>query len=306
MTSTAPAPIVPLDRYLDFLVVERGLSRHTLAAYSADIISYLSHLEREGLSPAHAQAPHLAEWVSALKHTGLSAATIARKLAAVRGFHRFLAAEGLAKANPAAQVRSPRSKRPLPRYLSREEVERLLAAPDPQTPQGVRDTAMLELMYGAGLRVSELVGLRLAQINLEAHFLIAAGKGAKERVVPFGEVAAARLTDWLAVRRLFERRGPGPYLFLSRLGRPMSRQHFWGLVRRYTMKCGITKRFSPHGLRHSFATHLLENEADLRSVQLMLGHADISTTQIYTHVARERLKQIHNRYHPREKPRERA
>lgn len=302
LTQTCPQPGAALDRYLDFLVVERGLARHTLAAYSADILAYLGHLEREGVALATAQPPHLAEWLATLKAAGLSAATLNRKLAAVRGFHRFLAAEGLAAANPATQVRSARARRPLPRYLSCEEVERLLAAPDLSQPRGLRDAAMLELMYGAGLRVSELVALRLASLNLEACYAIVAGKGSKERVVPFGEMAAARLAAWLAVRRSFERRGPSPYVFLTLRGRPMSRQNFWVLLRRHALKAGIAKRFSPHALRHSFATHLLENDADLRAVQLMLGHADISTTQIYTHVARERLKQIHRNFHPRERP----
>jgi integrase/recombinase XerD len=298
-SDAAPAEVnEQLQRYLDFLVVERQLSNNTLAAYSADIISYLDHLDRERLLPREAQAVHLAAWVAALKQSGLSAASVSRKLAAVRGFHRFLTAEGLAEANPAAQVRSPRQKRRLPHYLGAGEVARLLAAPEGD-PRGLRDGAMMELMYGSGLRVSELVGLKLARVNLEANFALILGKGDKERVVPFHELAAGRLRAWLAVRPAFERRGISPYVFLTRLGRPMSRQNFWGLLRRYGLKADITKRFSPHTLRHSFATHLVENDADLRSVQLMLGHADISTTQIYTHVARERLKQVHTQYHPR-------
>ncbi len=290
-----------LDRYLDYLVVERQLSRHTLAAYSADLLAYLDELGRAGVPPASAAPSHLAAHALTLKARGLSAGTIARKLSAVRGFHRFLAAEGFCPANPAARLRSPRARRPLPHYLSQEEVARLLAAPE-ATLKGLRDAAMLELMYGAGLRVSELVGMRLERLNLEADYLLVRGKGDKERVVPFGEPAAARLTAWLEVRRAFERPGrPSPHLFLTRFGRPMSRQHFWKMVRAYGMAAGIAKKFSPHSLRHSFATHLLDNEADLRSVQLMLGHADISTTQIYTHVARERLKAIHARCHPRER-----
>ena len=295
-----------LDRYLDFLVVERGLANHTLAAYSADLQTYLRHLEAGGLTPTAVRPPDVSAWSAALKASGLSARTVARKLAAVRGFHRFLAAEGLAASNPASQVRSPSAQHKLPRYLSRDEIERLLDAPERDKPQGARDAAMLELMYGSGLRVSELVGCKLSSLRLEASFVLLSGKGGKERVVPCGEVAADRLGDWLDVRHRFQRRGASPYLFLSRLGRPMSRQHFWGLLKGYALKAGISKPFSPHSLRHSFATHLIENEADLRSVQLMLGHADISTTQIYTHVARERLKAIHQNHHPRERPKGRA
>ncbi|MFH0810921.1 MAG: site-specific tyrosine recombinase [Pseudomonadota bacterium] len=299
MTETCHAGTALLQRYMDFLVVERQLSPHTLAAYSADIIHYLDQLDREGVSsPEHALPSHLAAWASVLKGQGLSSGSIARKTAAVRGFHRFLAAEGLAARNPALQLRSPRLHRRLPHYLSVGEVERLLEAPEGDS-RGTRDAAMIELMYGSGLRVSELVGLRLDGLNLEANFIIICGKGGRERVVPFNEVAALRLRSWLAPRGEIKGSAASPYVFLTRLGRKMTRQCFWKLLRDYGLKAGIKKPFSPHSLRHSFATHLVENDADLRSVQMMLGHANIATTQIYTHVARERLKAVHSRFHPR-------
>ncbi|MFH1091626.1 MAG: site-specific tyrosine recombinase XerD, partial [Pseudomonadota bacterium] len=235
-----------------------------------------------------------------LSQAGVGPRSRARVLSALKSFYRFLVKEGLMSENPASTVESPRHARYLPQTLSLDEVESLLSAPDVSTPGGLRDRAMLEVLYATGLRVSELISLQLGQVNLEAGYLRTLGKGSKERLVPLGDEAKVWVGRYLAeARNRWLRKKPSPYLFLSRRGTRLSRQYFWRQVRDYTLRADITKRVSPHTLRHSFATHLLARGADLRSVQMMLGHADISTTEIYTHVARERLKKLHHDHHPR-------
>ncbi len=224
---------------------------------------------------------------------------MARRISALRSFFRFLVLSGFAKKDPASELTSPSTWLSLPKVLTVREVEALLGAPDEKTPQGVRDRAMLEVLYGSGLRVSELVGLKPPDLNLDDGFLICRGKGGKERIVPLGRAACDRVGRYLGeVRPRFES-GPSPFLFLTRRGRGFTRQGFWKALKRYAGKAGLGAKISPHILRHSFATHLLERGADLRSVQLMLGHSQITTTQIYTHVSRERLRRVYDQFHPR-------
>lgn len=290
-----------LDLFLHYLTVERGLARNTLEAYGRDLARYLDFLEREKVTHPEAVSPAaVLRFLARLKEEGLSARSRARTLTALRMFHRFLLSEAIVTANPTARVEAPRGLNPLPHTLSPSDVERLLAAPAGDEPLEVRDRAMLELLYATGLRVSELVGLKLGDLQLDVGYLRAFGKRSKQRIVPLGEVAMAELRNYLGLGRPFLDRGEGGgYLFLNRGGKGLTRQGFWKIIKRRALEAGIRKRITPHTLRHSFATHLLENGADLRSVQTLLGHADISTTQIYTHVTRERLKKIHEQFHPR-------
>lgn len=290
-----------LDLFLNYLLVEKGLARNTLEAYSRDIGRYLNHLEAEGhASFGNVRPLDVAAFIARLKEAGLSPRSRARALSALRMFHKFLLIENYCDANPTAIIEAPKTSGKLPSLLSSREVERLLAAPAGPGVNEVRDRAMLELLYATGLRVSELVALRIRDINMEAGFLLTMGKGEKERLVPIGESARTALADYCAVVRPgLDRSGASPFLFLSRLGSKMTRQAFWNIIKKRAREAGIARSISPHTLRHSFATHLLENGADLRSVQIMLGHADLSSTQIYTHVTRERLKRLHQEFHPR-------
>jgi integrase/recombinase XerD len=289
-----------LDAFLEHLVVERGLAQNSLEAYRRDLARYLAHLAGRGQDPAALDRTEVPRYLLALREAGLSPRSVARHLSAIRQFHRFLLREGAAGTDPTAHVDSPRPWRRLPGVLSIEEVDRFLAAPVPATPQGLRDRAMLELMYASGLRVSELVGLKLADMDLAVGVVRVVGKGNKERLVPVGEAAAVRLRAYQADGRpRLESGRPSPFLFLGRHGRGLTRQAFWQLIKRQAAAAGIRKSVTPHTLRHSFATHLLERGADLRAVQLMLGHADIGTTQLYTHVSRARLKALYDKHHPR-------
>ena len=290
-----------LDLFLSHLRVERGLSAHTVDGYGRDVRRFLDYLASRGLSePAQAGRSAVMAHFLELSRKGLGARSRARALSAVKGFYSFLATEGLVDENPAADLEAPQSAKYLPRFLTEGEVESLLAAPDVATPQGLRDRAMLELLYAAGLRVSELIGVETGRINLEAGYVRTLGKGSKERLVPIGDAAKAWVARYMsdARPRLLGDR-TSPHLFVSRRGKKLSRQYFWRIIGQYAGAAGIGRSISPHTLRHSFATHLVSHGADLRSVQMMLGHSDISTTEIYTHVARERLKQIHRELHPR-------
>ncbi len=290
-----------LDNFMNYLVVEKGLSTNTLEAYGRDLRRYLEYLGEDGVASVEqvSQAQVLG-FLSLLKQTGLSPRSRARALSSIRGFHRFLIAEKFTSKDPTLLLEAPRIMRSLPRLLSQQEVEILLAAPTGVEPLALRDRAMLEVLYATGLRVSELVGLKLADINRDIGCLSTMGKGSKQRLVPLGEVALAALEEYLADgRALLKPESRCQKLFLNRRGRSLSRQGFWKILGRVALKSGIGCTIYPHMLRHSFATHLLENGADLRAVQVMLGHADISTTQIYTHVIRERLKQVHQQFHPR-------
>jgi integrase/recombinase XerD len=302
---TAAKPPVPpwrrvLDRYLESLAVERGLSRNTVDAYRNDLSRLGEALAKKGgrdfLAAAAADlSAHLRE----LQRQGLSPRSSARALSAIRGFYDHLVTSGERADNPAVNLLPPKLWKPLPKVLSEDEVERLLAAPDVATPLGLRDRAMLELLYATGLRVSELVGLTLPQLRLDVGFLIAFGKGSKERVVPVGEQAEHWVGRYLRDVRPDLARGRHLTVFVNKNGDAMSRVGFWMLIKKYGLKAALRAEISPHVLRHSFATHLLEHGADLRAVQTMLGHSDIATTQIYTHIHQQRLKSLYDRFHPR-------
>jgi integrase/recombinase XerD len=290
-----------LDLFLNYLVVEKGLSKNTLDAYGRDLARYLEFLEEKSITaPDRISSQLVIAFLEKLKDQGLCPRSRARKLVSLRMFHRFLLAESFAKKNPAAQVAAPKSLAKLPQTLSPTEVERLLSVPGKATCFDLRDRAMLEILYATGLRVSELVGLTLEDLQLDVGYLTAFGKRRKQRIVPLGETAREAVLDYLAMGRgeLAGDVGSG-FLFLNRSGNGLTRQGFWKMMKRRALEAGIAKNITPHTLRHSFATHLLDNGADLRAVQAMLGHADISTTQIYTHVTRERLKNIHQQHHPR-------
>jgi integrase/recombinase XerD len=292
-----------VDPYLNYLATSRGLARNSLEAYGRDLAQLVAFLAERRVSDPGAVCPNdLVDYLGHLRGQKLKATSVARRFSAARGWFRFLEAEEKIKKNPAADVRAGRLPRRLPRPWTRADVRRLLEAPV-DSPLGARDRAMLEVLYGAGLRVSELVGLRTHQINLDGGYLLVVGKGRKERPVPIGGRAREALRSYLDGSRGFLLRGrSSPYVFVTRRGAVMTRQGFWKNLRLRALALGLPP-VSPHRLRHSFATHLLEGGADLRAVQAMLGHADISTTQIYTEVARKKLREIHRRYHPRAKRR---
>ena len=290
-----------LDQFLHYLVVEKGLSKKTLEAYRHDLNRWMEFLSGRGVRDVlNVTAPDVKVFLQTLRIRKLSNRTVARNLVAIRTFFRFLMEEGMLETNPLEQLESPRMAMTLPEILSLKEVERLLEQPALRTPLGIRDRAMLEILYATGMRVSELVQLPLNQVNLEGGYVLLYGKGSKERMVPLGGEAIKWVTLYLKTTREKLAKGrESPFLFLNRSGKGLSRQMFWKTLKAYGLKAGIRKRITPHLLRHSFATHLLARGADLRSVQMMLGHADISTTQIYTHVAGERLKKVHQKHHPR-------
>jgi integrase/recombinase XerD len=296
-----PTPDALIDQFLNYLLVEKGLSQKTLEAYSRDIIRYRNFLaENKSTAFSEQDTPLILKHLIQLRKAGLAARSRARHLVAIRGFYRFLVQEKILRKDPARLIDLPKSGLKLPHVLSRTEMELLLNAPDTDKPIGIRDAAMLELLYAAGLRVSELVKLKIQDINLEAGFVRIFGKGSKERIVPIGSHAREKINTYLKTarsQRLKQR--SSPYLFVARAGKPMTRQGFWKLLRRYALQAGLNKKITPHSLRHSFASHLLEGGADLRAVQIMLGHVDISTTQIYTHVTRDHLKKLHQKFHPR-------
>jgi integrase/recombinase XerD len=290
-----------LDLFLSHARVEKGLARNTVEAYGRDLRTYAEHLAGMGVSEwASVGRPEVLAHLAALAGAGLSPRSQARALSAIRQLHALLLAERLAPVNATDEIDAPRPGRRLPSLLSHDEVARLLATPDPRTPAGRRDRAMLELLYATGLRVSELVSLELNDVNLETRVLVARGKGSKERLVPVGAPAAEAVRAYLATAREALLRGRrSKDLFVTPRGGRMTRQGFAKIVARCARAAGIRRAISPHKLRHSFATHLLEGGADLRAVQAMLGHADVSTTQIYTHVDRTHVKRLYERFHPR-------
>ena len=291
-----------LDQFINQLRVERGLSTNTIVAYSHDLISFFDFLTQKGLSPVHISQEDLSSFI-AENNTRLSPRSMARCLVSIRMFYRFLVSEGNIESNPARLLGIPKVYQHLPDVLSRDEVDSLLKQPNINTALGKRDKAILEILYATGLRVTELIGLKMHNINLEVGSIRTIGKGSKERIIPMGSKAIDSLKDYLSNSRpSFLKKDlakAGSYIFLNSRGGHITRQGLWKIIKKYALMAGITKSVTPHTVRHSFATHLLEGGADLRSVQIMLGHADISTTQIYTHVARERLKEIHEKYHPR-------
>ncbi|HIJ96468.1 MAG TPA: site-specific tyrosine recombinase XerD [Desulfuromonadales bacterium] len=290
-----------LDLFIEYLIVEKGLSDNTRRAYSGDLARYLDFLESLGRrAPEEIQSIDVSKFMGVLKKQGINPRSRARSLSAIRMFHKFLLIENYVDTNPASIIEAPRALKTLPHFLDGREVEALLLACVGLRSEDLRDSAMLELLYATGLRVSELVGLKLREVNLDSGYLVTVGKGNKERLVPIGESARKNVKIYLEkVRPLLDPMGQNPTLFLSRLGAGLSRQAFWNIIKKRVLMAGIRKNVSPHTLRHSFATHLLENGADLRSVQIMLGHADLATTQIYTHVTRDRLKRLHQEIHPR-------
>lgn len=292
-------PDVLLDQYLVHLRVERGLSPRTIEAYARDLTRFVDYLVEESIRLKKVRAAELASYLLELSGTGLSARSQARALSSLRGFFKFLVREKELADDPSALVDRPKLGRKLPGVLTRDEVLALLRAPQGDGPREVRDRAMLFTMYAAGLRVSELVGLDLNDLNLETGFLAAYGKGRKRRIVPLGGAAVERIEIYLRDVRPTWAKPATRSVFLTSRGRAMTRQGFWKRIKQYAVAAGITKNVSPHKLRHSFATHLLAGGADLRAVQTMLGHADISTTQIYTHVSSERLRKVHEKHHPR-------
>jgi integrase/recombinase XerD len=288
-----------LDDYIQHLRVERGLSHHTVDGYASDLVKFGNRLAAEGIVLDKVDEPVVAGFLVSLSQQGLSARTQARALSSVRGFFRFLVQERRHACDPTELLEGPRLLAKLPDILNRDEVLRLLQAPAGDKPNRVRDRAMLHTMYAAGLRVSELVDLDLGDVNLEDGFVAVLGKGNKRRIVPLGAHARVAMAEYLATARKKWARPASRACFVTARGKAMTRQGFWAIVKKYARAAGITKPISPHKLRHSFATHLLAGGADLRSVQTMLGHADISTTQIYTHVSGEHLRKMHERYHPR-------
>jgi integrase/recombinase XerD len=289
-----------LDRFLDALWTEHGLARNTLAAYRADLAALAVWLQGGASSLRQAQRGQLLDYLAARIRMGARPRSSARLLTSLRRFYRWLARENLVSEDPSALIDMPKLGRPLPKVLSETQVEALLNAPDMTLALGLRDRAMLELLYATGLRVSELVGLRLHQLNLRQGVVQVTGKGGRERLVPLGEEAVGWLERYLREARagLLDGR-QSDSLFPSRRAPHMTRQNFWHLIRRYARQAGIRSELSPHTLRHAFATHLVNHGADLRVVQMLLGHSDLSTTQIYTHVARARLKSLHQQHHPR-------
>jgi integrase/recombinase XerD len=283
-----------VERFLQYLRIEKGVADNTIQSYRHDLAMYCSHLGR--IDVVHAQPLHVSGFLKFLYGRKLKPRSATRAFAAVRGLHKFLILEKATTENPTATVEQPRWWKPLPNVLSLEEVDKLLQAPKTDKAKGLRDRALLEVLYATGLRVSELVGLKMDGVNLDVGFVRCMGKGSKERIVPMGASAANAVSAYLAVRNV---RKPTDYLFLNNRSGKLSRSGFWRILQGYGREAGIKKKLTPHVLRHSFATHLLERGADLRAVQTMLGHSNISTTEIYTHVMRERLKEIYKSYHPR-------
>ena len=290
-----------IDTYIDFLVIEKGLADNSIAAYTRDLSDYAGFLEKNEMTQLdQADTTAILAWLIHMTRKGLSARSRARRLIAVRGLYKFLVNEKILAKNPVREIDIPKTGKSLPKVISVAEVDALLSAGDLTNPKGLRNTAMLEVMYGAGLRVSELILLKVQDVSLDTGLLRVMGKGAKERIVPIGRQARDLTRQWMeAGRPQALKNMASPYLFVARAGRPMTRQGFWKIVKKYALMAGIKKEVTPHTLRHSFATHLLEGGADLRSVQTMLGHADIATTQIYTHISKEYLIKMHKTYHPR-------
>ncbi len=287
-----------VDEFLDWGRMERRLSLNTISSYSRDLNRFIEWLE--GKSPLEVQRLDIQEYLSRMHESGLSSRSIARNLIVLRNFYKFLVRESYMQNDPCARIDIPQIPRRLPEVLTREEVERLLRVPEGDSPRALRDRAILELFYASGLRVSELVGLSINDINLDHGYLITMGKGKKERIVPMGEVAVEAIREYLHKGKPFlDRKNRTKKLFVNNRGGPLSRQGVWILIRQMALKAGISRSISPHTLRHSFATHLLEGGADLRSVQTLLGHAAISTTQIYTHLDQHRIKREYDKKHPR-------
>lgn len=293
----------PIEDYIHFIQVERQLARNTLQSYRRDLEGYATYLEEELMMPDYrpVERRHILMYLEALRNDGKSARTVARHISSIRSFHQFLLREKVTSTDPTVHLEMPQLERKLPNVLSIQQVEKLIEAPDLSTPQGYRDVAMLELLYGSGMRISELIQLDLGDIHLTMGFVRVFGKGGKERIIPLGRGAMEAVDRYLKGPR-GELLGNAPTtnaLFISRRGKRLTRQGCWKIIRQHAATANIQQTLTPHVLRHSFATHLIENGADLRAVQEMLGHSDISTTQIYTHVSKTRLSEVYKRFHPR-------
>jgi integrase/recombinase XerD len=291
-----------VDAYLTHLRVERRLAANSVESYARDLVLLAEYAVGRGVDAPALSRPDLEELVRTLMAEGRSPRSVARAVACFRGFYRFLMIDGRLEVNPAQDLRPPRAWEALPRYLSVEDVDRLIAQPDVSIPRGLRDRALIELLYATGMRVSELLSLRPADINLDSSYLTCTGKGEKQRIVPIGDEAGAWVRRYVSgARPVLLGRRKSPRLFVNaRGGGPgLTRVGFWKILKGYAAQAGLPRTLSPHMLRHSFATHLLERGADLRAIQMMLGHADLSTTQIYTHVLEQRMRTIYDRYHPR-------
>lgn len=287
--------------FVTYLLAERGVSVNTATSYRRDLRAFTDYLDDIGAEIRDVEAPHIEAFLSHLFERGLSPASSRRALSCLRHFFKYLVLKGTLEKCPTTNVESPRQWRQLPGFLSSEEVERLLNAPNTSEPRGLRDRAMLEMMYATGMRVSELCSLLTTSLNLAERFVLCTGKGSKQRLIPFGTQAEKWTFEYMRRGRPLLLKGrASAHLYISqRRAKGLTRQFVWQMIKRYAAECDLTKRIHPHILRHSFATHLLQNDADLLSIQMMLGHSDLSTTQIYTHVAKERLKSLHEKYHPR-------
>ena len=290
-----------IDTFLNYLSVERGLANNTITSYREDLNTYLDFIAKSDIDAlSKIDKSNITGFMFDQKGRGIAVNSIARRLAAIRMFHRFLTRERIVKSDPSALIDSPKLWKKIPETLTLNEVEELIAQPDVRRSQGIRDRAILETLYATGMRVSEAVNLKKDSVNLDIGFLRCIGKGNKERVIPLGKKAIAAINKYLEkARPKFLKNKESESLFISRFGRKISRQSFWKILKKYAKSARIKKPIKPHILRHSFATHLLERGADLRSVQEMLGHSNISTTQVYTHIDRNRLKNIHKQFHPR-------
>jgi integrase/recombinase XerD len=290
---------VTIDGYLAYLRDVRRMSPNTVESYARDLAALAAFAEKRQLGPAALDRRELEAFVRGLMASGLSPRSTARAVACVRGFYKFLAVEQRRESSPADDLRAPRAWAALPKFLDLDEVDRLLAQPDVAKPRGLRDKALISVLYATGLRVSELISLKSTNLHLREGYLTCVGKGDKERIVPIGQEAADWVQKYLAEGRPKLVPKSSPWLFVNARGGPLSRVGFWKLLKEYGLKAEITRNISPHVLRHSFATHLLDRGADLRAIQMMLGHADLSTTQIYTHVLEARLRSVYDRFHPR-------
>lgn len=291
-----------LEEFIHYLSVERGLAQNTLASYRIDLGQYLTHLKQQGVSSlAQANRNHILSHLYKLQKEGKAPATISRHLAALKHFYRFLQSEEILQEDYTMGLESPKLAQRLPHVLTTAEVENLLSQPQLADPAGLRDKAMLEIIYATGIRVSEMISLNIPDVELDLGYIRCFGKGSKERIIPLGSVAARYIREYLSRSRVKLTKGKSDHqaLFVNVQGKRLTRQGFWKIIKKYAKECKIEKSITPHTLRHSFATHLLENGADLRAVQEMLGHADISTTQIYTHLTKLRLKEVYTSAHPR-------
>ena len=293
----------PIDDYIHFIRVERQLSDNTLSSYKRDLQSYAQHLyeEQQLSSFDEVTRHHILAYLQSQRDVGKTARTIARHISSIRSFHQFLLREKVTTTDPTVHIEMPQQEKKLPTVLSIAQIDALIAAPDQSTPQGVRDVAMLELLYASGMRISECIALDLEDVHLTMGFVRVFGKGGKERIIPLGKGAITALERYLQ-RARYELLGKAPHteaFFINRRGKRLTRQGCWKLLKQHAERSGIQTELTPHVLRHSFATHLIENGADLRAVQEMLGHADISTTQIYTHISKTRLSEVYKQFHPR-------